>query len=146
MSPNHPRIDLAAHCACGALRATVRGPAYVMLLCSCEDCQKSTGTGHSAVFCANIEDFSLSGDLTAFARNADSGAVMTRYFCPTCGTPVYGVSSRAPRLAMLPIGLFGARQDWFHPNQLIFARSHAEWDTIAAELPQYVTYRDAAGA
>ena len=43
---------------------------------------------------------------------------------------------------MLPAGLFGADADWFAPNQLIFARSHRDWDVIAAELPQHATYRD----
>ncbi len=43
---------------------------------------------------------------------------------------------------MLPVGLFGAETDWFAPNQLIFARSHRDWDAIAEELPQHETYRD----
>lgn len=45
-------------------------------------------------------------------------------------------------MMMLPAGLFGtATQGWFAPNQLIFARSHREWDTIAADIPQHATYR-----
>ena len=43
---------------------------------------------------------------------------------------------------MLPVGLFGADAAWFVPNQLIFARSHREWDPIAADLPRHDTYRE----
>jgi hypothetical protein len=45
---------------------------------------------------------------------------------------------------MLPVGLFGAAAaDWYAPNQLIFARSHRDWDLVDAALPQHDTYRDA---
>ena len=145
MSPSHPRLDLHARCACDSVGIAVRGPAYVMLLCSCEDCQKSTGTGHSAVFFANATDVSVSGETRSFARPAHSGAAFTRHFCPNCGTPLYGQSSRAPRFAMLPVGLFGADTSWFNPNQLIFARSHREWDLVAEALPHYDTYRERGG-
>ena len=44
---------------------------------------------------------------------------------------------------MLPVGLFGAAAaDWYEPSQLIFARSHREWDLVAAGLPRHQTYRD----
>ena len=48
---------------------------------------------------------------------------------------------------MLPAGLFGAAAaDWYRPNQLIFARSHREWDVIAEDLPMHDTYRNEAPA
>lgn len=47
---------------------------------------------------------------------------------------------------MLPAGLFAGQNDWFRPTQMIFARTHQAWDAIAADLPQYLTYRDAAEA
>ena len=51
-------------------------------------------------------------------------------------------SSRAEQLLMLPAGLFGGQTEWYAPNQLIFARSHRDWDEIAADLPQHDTYRN----
>ncbi len=44
-------------------------------------------------------------------------------------------------MRMLPIGLFAGNNDWFAPGQLIFARSHQEWDEIAAGLPRHEKYR-----
>jgi hypothetical protein len=137
-----PRVDLTARCACGAVTITVRGPIYSMFMCSCEDCQKASGTGHSTVAIADPADVTIAGATRSFARPADSGATFTRCFCPQCGTPLYGKSSRAPDAIMLPVGLFGADAQWFAPNQLIFARSHREWDRIAEELPQHQTYRE----
>ncbi|WP_420842262.1 GFA family protein [Devosia lacusdianchii] len=84
---------------------------------------------------------SLRGTPKSFDRPSDSGATFTRHFCAGCGTPLYGQSSRAADMRMLPIGLFAGNNDWFAPGQLIFARSHQEWDEIAAGLPRHEKYR-----
>jgi hypothetical protein len=119
------------------------GKVLSMFLCSCEDCQRASGTGHAAVVLARAADVTVSGETRSFVRPANSGATMTRHFCPTCATPLYARSSRAPDVIMLPAGLFGAAAaDWYEPNQLIFARSHRPWDTIAGDLPQHATYRN----
>lgn len=143
VSRTRPEVDLSASCACGAVTVAFRGRVLSMFMCSCEDCQRATGTGHSTVALASAGDVTVSGEARGFARPSDSGATFTRHFCPACGTPLYGKSSRAPRLVMLPVGLFGAANaGWFVPNQLIFARSHREWDLVAAELPRHATYRE----
>ena len=116
-----------------------------MFLCACEDCQKATGAGHSAVALASPADVTVTGQTRAFTRPSDSGATMTRTFCPACGTPLYGKSSRAPDAIMLPAGLLAPHNSWYSPSQLIFARSHREWDEIAATLPRHDTYRHKEG-
>ena len=143
MTAERPLVDMGASCACGAIRVTARGPVLSMLLCSCEDCQRATGAGHAAVFAIDRTGFAVEGETAAFSRPADSGATFTRHFCPRCGTPIYGESSRAARLVLVPVGLFGAAAaTWYHPTQLIFARSHRDWDSIAAGLPRHATYRN----
>ena len=136
-----PEIELRANCACGEVTLSVAGRIRSMFMCSCEDCQRATGTGHSTVALASPADVTITGPTRNFARSAHSGATLTRWFCPQCGTPLYAQSSRAPDLLMLAVGLFGADTDWFVPNQLIFARSHRDWDAIPAGLPQHATYR-----
>jgi hypothetical protein len=138
-----PVVDLAAHCACGKVELHFAGKVLSMFMCSCEDCQRATGSGHSAILLARPADVRVIGGAKSFARPANSGATLTRWFCPDCGTPLKAQSSRAPQVLMLPVGLFGAAAaSWYEPNQLIFARSHRDWDTIAADLPRHQTYRD----
>jgi len=137
-----PHLDISATCACGAVSVTIDGPIRSMFMCACEACQKATGTGHSTVAIVNTSDFRVAGPTKSFSRPAASGATFTQNFCPECGTPLYGRSSRAPDSIMLPVGLLGARTDWYKPNQLIFARSHREWDCIADDLPRHATYRN----
>lgn len=137
----HPDIALSARCACGAVTVGFTGTVRSMFFCACEDCQKASGSGHAAVALVDVADLAITGDTRSFARPADSGATFTRHFCPDCASPLYGTSSRAPHAAMLPVGLFGPHTDWFVPSQLIFARSHRDWDMVAADLPRHATYR-----
>jgi hypothetical protein len=137
-----PVVDLAANCACGAVTVHFDGPVKSMFMCACEDCQKASGTGHSTVALANRTDVAVTGEVRFFDRPSNSGATFRRHFCPTCGTPLYGYSSRAPDVWLLPVGLFGKDSSWFMPTQLIFGRSHREWDMLAAGMPRWQTYRD----
>jgi hypothetical protein len=138
-----PLVDLRASCACGAVTVHFAGPVKSMFMCACEDCQKASGTGHSTVALASRGDMTITSEVRAFERPSNSGATFTRHFCPTCGTPLYGYSSRAPDVLLLPVGLFGKDNvSWFMPTQLIFGRSHREWDLLAADIPRYQTYRN----
>tara|TARA_R110002020_G_scaffold134603_6_gene300718 strand:+ start:1819 stop:2325 length:507 start_codon:yes stop_codon:yes gene_type:complete len=142
MTPSgRPSIDLAARCACGATALTLRGPVVSMLLCSCLDCQRATGSGHASVALVPATALTVTGPAKSFDRPSDSGATFTRHFCPDCGTPLYGQSSRAPDIRMIPVGFFAGHNAWFVPGQLIFARSQQAWDLVADHLPRHDTYR-----
>lgn len=136
-----PDVDLNARCACGAVAVAVKGPVQAMFLCACRTCQVLTGTGHSAVVLVDAAGVTLAGETRAFSRPAESGATFTHRFCPACGTQLTGQSTRAPAMLLLPVGLFAGQSDWFAPGQVIFARSHNEWDALPDGLPRYDTYR-----
>jgi len=136
-----PQLDLTATCDCGAVTLSVKAAAISMFQCSCLNCQKVSGSGHSSVTLVPADGIKVVGATKTFIRPADSGAKFTRHFCPECGTTVYGQSSRAPAFNILPAGLFAGQNDWFAPNQLIFARSHQEWDHIPEHLPRHDAYR-----
>lgn len=143
-STKRPTIDVTARCACDRVQMSVRGSVVSMLMCSCLDCQRATGSGHASVALVPAEALAVAGDIKSFDRSSDSGATFTRYFCPECGTPLYGHSSRAPDIRMVAVGFFAGQNDWYEPNQLIFARSRQAWDLIADHLPQHQTYRQGA--
>jgi hypothetical protein len=138
---NRPEVDMTTTCACGAVAVTVKGTVYSMFMCACEDCQKASGTGHSAAFVVDPSAVTVTGDTRSFERPSASGAAFIRTFCPACGTPLHGRSTRNDRAAMLPVGLFGARAaEWYVPTRLIFSRSHRDWDVLAADIPRHETY------
>jgi hypothetical protein len=140
-----PVVEAEARCACGSVSVRVTGRVLSMLMCSCEDCQKATGSGHSAFALFRAGDVTVTGETKSFERPARSGAIFMRRFCPNCGTPLCGRSSRAEAVTIVPVGLFGRGAGWYRPNQLIFARSHHDWDIVDAALPRWQSYRDEEG-
>lgn len=140
MNETKPHVDISSACTCGAVRISVKGRIWSMFLCACTACQKISGAGHTAAAMANAEDVTVKGPTTAFVRPADSGATLTRHFCPTCGTSLYAQSSRRSDACLLPVGLF-SDQSWFVPRQVIFNRSHVEWDQLP-DVARYNTYKE----
>lgn len=143
--PPQPELDLAGTCDCGSVSIRISGQPISMFQCACENCQRVSGSGHSSVVLMPADGVHVSGETQNYERPADSGATFTRHFCPRCGTTVCAGSSRAPAIRILPVGIFAGDNNWFTPNQLIFARSHADWDLVADHLPRHQRYRDAPG-
>ena len=92
----------------------------------------------------STEAVTVAGEVRGHARIAASGSEITRHFCPRCGTPLFARTARAPRLILLPAGLFDDPV-WFAPTQAIFSRTHLDWDALPGDLPQHQTYRDESG-
>lgn len=136
-----PELDLTTACDCGAVSLHAHGRPISMFQCACTNCQKASGGGHSSIVLFPNAAISSTGETTSFQRPAASGATFTRHFCPHCGTTVFARSSRAPDFTIVPAGLFAGQNDWYRPNQLIFARSQMHWDLIDAHIPRHDTYR-----
>jgi hypothetical protein len=67
-------------CLCGALRFEARGEPYRVGLCHCLDCRKN----HGALFHGSAIFPEAAVTVTGEARD-----YQRRFFCPTCGSPVY---------------------------------------------------------
>ena len=68
--------NFSGGCLCGEVRysgSEQKGGGY----CHCVDCRKSSGTGHCSHMIVPESAFQV------------SGAVVSRGFCPTCGSAVY---------------------------------------------------------
>ena len=79
--------NFSGGCLCGEVRYS--GSEQKGGYCHCVDCRKSSGTGHCSHMIVPESAFQVSGALTFFDAPADSGAVVSRGFCPTCGSAVY---------------------------------------------------------
>jgi hypothetical protein len=52
------------------------------------------------------EQITFAGQATAWSRKAESGKALTFYFCPTCGSAVYGRGKGFPEYVAVAIGNF----------------------------------------
>jgi hypothetical protein len=122
-------------CQCGAVSFTASGESLGVRQCWCRDCQKQTGGGASinALFPRN--NVRIQGEMHEYCRTADSGHVMRTLFCPSCGTPLFGVLNMAPGFLVIRVGAMDKPKD-FAPQSIIWTQSAPPWACLDPTLPQ----------
>ncbi|KAJ5386804.1 hypothetical protein N7509_009345 [Penicillium cosmopolitanum] len=76
-------------CFCGRVRVEISQP-IVSALCHCLDCRKLTGSPYSYNVIVRTAELHVSGSPKEVPKTADSGNDIRNYFCPDCGTPLFG--------------------------------------------------------
>lgn len=125
-------------CLCGKVRYACTAEPVMAGHCHCEDCRRSSGTGHCSHLMVPEAAVTITGQTTAYERAADSGSRITRHFCPVCGAAVF---SRNPAMAGM-IALRASSLDdleVFKPQMHVYASRAASWDKPAGALPVFDT-------
>lgn len=73
------------HCLCGRIRYRAEGEVIWQLHCHCESCRRASSSPITSFFAVRDGGWRWTGE--APAAYASSPGV-TRYFCPTCGSPM----------------------------------------------------------
>ncbi len=123
---------------CGAASYHTGSPPVHVAQCCCADCRKLTGTGHATFAFFRDADFNSSGPLTAYERSADSGNRITRYFCPKCGSALFGRNTGRPRIVFVLAGSLdddGAHR--LSPEVVVFAARRVPWDCLDGTIPHF---------
>ncbi len=127
---------LTGGCLCGAVRYEVSGEPMVAGHCHCRDCQKASGAGHISAAFYPEGSFKIEGDLATYSSPADSGGTVTRSFCPTCGSRLFGQSTGMEGARAIMVGTLDDPSA-FEPNFIVFARSRNGWDHMDGTLPAF---------
>ncbi|MDH4982649.1 GFA family protein [Hyphomicrobium sp. D-2] len=125
-------------CLCGEVTFTAAAPPIVMSQCHCTDCQRVSGGGHLSVARFKRDDIAIKGQPKTHAIRADSGNVITRHFCPTCGSRLFSETTGRPGIIGVMAGAFDDNS-WFQPEMIIFKRSQPLWDITTCDVPGYQT-------
>jgi hypothetical protein len=126
-----------ARCSCGNLTVTARGePSYVHL-CSCTDCQRSSGSAFSYSAFFPESAVSIAGEKRTYRQRADSGRFTDSFFCPNCGTSVLFRAEGLPGTLGVPVGCF-ADPSFARPSKLFWASRRHHW----LELPESIALID----
>ena len=89
-------MPVTGGCLCQAVRYTISAEPIVTRVCWCRLCQY-LGAGSAAVnACFPSAALTVRGSLTDYRSTADSGNIMHRTFCPTCGTRCFPPQSPGP--------------------------------------------------
>ena len=116
-------------CLCGSVRFEAAGDPVIVAHCHCQDCQRLTGAGHSTGAMFPADCFELSGDFREYTLTSEAGNVVTRVFCPSCGSPILGRNTAMPGFVTVSLGVMD-HSSGFAPSVAIFARNRKPWDTM----------------
>src|SRR5579862_239582 len=82
-------VPFKGGCLCGGVRYEVCAQPITTRVCWCQLCQK-IGAGSATVnVCFSSAAVRIEGELCDYVCVADSGNVMHRRFCPTCGVHLF---------------------------------------------------------
>lgn len=123
-------------CLCGAVRFVVSGAPIRMAQCHCTDCQRASGTGHMSNAIFNAADVAMTGTTASYASTSDSGNVLTRHFCPTCGGRLFLTSTARPGMIVMAAGAFDD-SSWFEPQVVLYTKRRPTWDITTEAVPSF---------
>jgi hypothetical protein len=80
--------------------------------------------------------FRLSGPTGEHQLISDAGNVVTRTFCPQCGSPIFGRNSGMDGFVTISLGTFDD-SSMFEPAVVVFAHNRRPWDVMDSSLPTF---------
>jgi hypothetical protein len=123
-------------CACGAIRYEIAAEPVMGGHCQCRDCQRDSGTGHASHLAFLRAGAHMIGNTTGWDKAADSGNIVTRAFCPTCGSSVYSTNSGIPDLIFIRAASLDD-PGRYKPQMVVWAKSGYAWDHTDPALPKF---------
>jgi hypothetical protein len=124
-------------CLCGAIRYRVVGEPMAVAICHCVNCQHNSGSAFSVNVIFPKEALTMQGTPAVYEDKGDSGAIVRRIFCGTCGTPLESQSVySSPVAAVLKAGTFD-NPSVFVPDSELYCISALPWWTNGAERKKY---------
>lgn len=93
----------SGRCLCGRISYTAAVP-VMTAGCHCRTCQRQTGTAFSALAAVPAASLIVTGQPACYETRGDSGGLVRRHFCETCGSPLYSIVEATPELVWLKAG------------------------------------------
>ena len=126
----------SGHCLCGKVSYTITSEPVRMGQCHCDDCQRSTGTGHTSNAFFPSDSVTIKGETSSYTSIADNGAEITRHFCPECGSRVFGKSNLFTEITAFPVGCLDDHS-WFKPQAIVYNKRKPAWDFMDDSVPTF---------
>lgn len=123
-------------CLCGAIRYHLDDAPSLMGVCHCRNCQRQAGSAFSTLAGATAGSLHFdAGEPTCYEdRDTDSGNLVRRYFCGTCGSPIYSALDGQPDMVFLKAGTLDDTST-FKPQFHVWCDSKQNWVELDEGVP-----------
>ncbi len=125
---------LTGQCLCGGVSFSADGDVAFQANCHCTDCRQTTGATFATLLFMQKSDVEVSGEVKSFSHTVDSGNVLTKHFCPNCGSQVFGTGAKRPEMISLRAGCIN-EQEHVKPQINIFSGSKMNCTVMDPDLP-----------
>ncbi|MFC0202907.1 GFA family protein [Novosphingobium soli] len=114
-------------CLCGAIRYKAVGDPVAVAICHCVNCQRNSGSAFSVNVIFPKQALTVEGAPAIYEDKGDTGEIVRRFFCGTCGTPLESRSVfSAPEHAVVKAGTFD-HPECFVPDCETYCISAMPW-------------------
>jgi len=80
---------LSGRCLCGDVNYSAEGEIMFQANCHCTDCRQSSGSAFATLVFMKEDEIKVTGNLKTFDHIVDSGNMLTKHFCPKCGSQMF---------------------------------------------------------
>jgi hypothetical protein len=129
------KIPFTGGCMCGAIRYECSAEPIFMGNCHCRDCQQATGTAFTAALLVPGAAVTILGEVKYYDLIGDSGSVVSRGFCPNCGSRLFGKRAIDDMVGIMAGSLDDPSQ--FCPQIDCYTDSAQAWDYMNPALPKF---------
>lgn len=128
--------ELKGSCLCGAVEYEVVAEPIVVARCYCADCRKASGTSHGTHVAVPESAMSVTGKVRFFDKPADSGNIVSRGFCPTCGSAIYSKNKGMAGLLFIRASSLDD-PELIAPQLTVYASRAPSWAMINHDTPVF---------
>jgi hypothetical protein len=117
------------------------GAPVIVAQCHCEECRRLSGTGHTIGAMFAWSGMTLHGEIGEFMYHSGTGSEVTKGFCKTCGSPIFGRNTRLADHVTVPLGSIEDTTG-LNVQVVIFARDKMHWDELGSDVAMFDTQPD----
>ena len=122
-------------CLCGEVTYECHVEPKAIYNCHCEDCRRATGSVFGTNLFVPEDQVKISGKVSTYSHQADSGSTMVKQFCAKCGSLLFGNNSARANIVSIRAGTVD-QLDVITPQINLFMESKVPSTSIDKNLKQ----------
>jgi len=111
---------ISGRCLCGSVSFECDQVPVFQANCHCDDCRRSGGGVHASFVFVPADGLRVNGRTQTYEHTSDAGNIMTKYFCPDCGSQMFASGSGKPERRGIRVGVIDDAS-WFKPMANVYS-------------------------